>query len=381
MFLGKWLRVRFLNNRDRISYRVLICLLAMIIAGMLFFGLRPKGYQPANQVQWIEDGPGISFDRFAVAFTRSEDFSTLRENGFSLLFAVRPEISSRPDFRILIAVHDGDDARQLVIGQWRNWIVAMNGDDYDARRKVRRINVDFSGEEGAVLVAFTSGERGTHAYLNGKLFKTYSALQLNWPNDGGKARMVVGNSIYGRHPWRGQLAGLAVFDTALGEQSIDVLYSEWQQNGKFTFSEQDSLTMLFPLMEGEGEIAHDLSGNRIHLQLPSRMQILKKEVLARVWHLAENTGDLVLDVTLNFFGFLPLGFVLAAVLERGRRFRRYYWQAAILFCFAFSMSIEVAQVWLPSRYSHLMDLVLNTAGGATGVAGYVGVRGRMALLA
>jgi len=350
----------------------------MIIAGMLFFGLRPKGYQPANQVQWIEDGPGISFDRFAVAFTRSEDFSTLRESGFSLLFAVRPEISSRPDFRILIAVHDGDDARQLVIGQWRNWIVAMNGDDYDARRKVRRINVDFSGEQGAVLVAFTSGERGTHAYLNGKLFKTYSALQLNWPNDGGNARLVVGNSVYGRHPWRGQLTGLAVFDTALGEQSIDALHSEWQETGIFAFSEQEGLTMLFPLVEGEGQVAHDLSGNSTHLQLPSRMQILKKEVLAPVWHLAENTSDFVLDVILNFFGFMPLGVVLAAVLERGRRLRRYYWQAAILFCLAFSMSIEVAQVWLPSRYSHLMDLVLNTLGGAAGAGFYVGVSRRMA---
>jgi len=167
-----------LKDGNRPVYAFLVCLLMAIIGGMLFFGLRPKGFQPANQVQWIEEGPGISFDRFAVAYTASEDFSPLSQNGFSVVFAVLPEVSSRPDFRVLIVVHDGDDARQLVIGQWRNWIVAMNGDDYDARRKARRINVDFSGEEGAVLVAFTSGERGTRAYLNGKLHKTYSTLQL-----------------------------------------------------------------------------------------------------------------------------------------------------------------------------------------------------------
>ncbi len=372
---GNW--IELFKEGNRTGYAFLVCLVLIIIGGMLFFGLRPKGYQPANQVQWIEEGPGISFDRFAVAYTNSEDFSPLRDGGFSVVFAVRPETSSRPDYRILMVVHDGDDERQLVIGQWRNWIVAMNGDDYDARRKVRRINVDFSGEEGAVLVAFTSGESGTRAYLNGQLHKTYSALRLNWPNDGGKARLVVGNSIYGRHPWRGELGGLAVFDTALSAQYIDVLYGEWQEKGKFAFSEHDFLTMLFPLVEGEGKIAHDLSGNSIHLQLPSRMQILKKEFLSPVWHLSENTADFALDVFLNFFGFFPLGFVLAALLARGRRLRRYYWQAAILFCFAFSLSLEIAQVWMPSRYSHLMDLVLNTAGGAMGVGLYAAVRRRV----
>lgn len=371
MVFGKDYWGKLLRDRDKASYAILLVLLPAIIAGMLYFGLRPKGIWPDNNVQWVAEGPGISFDRFAVAYTDSVDFSRLQENGFSIVVAVHPEISSRPDYRILMVVHDGDDARQLVIGQWRNWLVAMNGDDYDARRKARRINVDFAGANGAVLVAFTSGEGGSRVYLNGQLIKTEPSLHLNWPNDGGRARLVVGNSIYGRHPWRGELTGLAVFRSVLDAESIDALFGKWRDSGQFAFSGQEGLKMLYPLSEGAGEIAYDSSGNSIHLQVPSRMPILKKEVLARTWHLAENTSDFVLDVLLNFFGFLPLGFVLAAVLERSRRHRKYYWQAAVIFCFGFSLSLEVAQAWLPSRYSHLLDLVLNTLGGAMGVCLYV----------
>jgi hypothetical protein len=206
MGLGKNYLKRVFKDPDRASYAILVCLLLAIIAGMLYFGLRPKGYRPDNNVQWTEKGPGISFDRFAIAYTGSEDFSPSQEDGFSVVFAIQPEISSRPDYRILMVVHDGDDERQLMIGQWRNWIVAMNGNDYDASRRVRRISADFAGADGTVLVAFTSGKEGTRAYLNGHVTRTDPLLQLNWPNEGGQARMIVGNSIYGRHPWRGELS-------------------------------------------------------------------------------------------------------------------------------------------------------------------------------
>jgi VanZ family protein len=371
MDFGKNSRERVFRDRDRASYALLVFLLLAIISGMLYFGLRPKGYRPDNNVQWAEKGPGISFNRFSIAYTGSEDFSPSQEDGFSVVFAIQPEISSRPDYRILMVVHDGDDERQLMIGQWRNWIVAMNGDDYDARRRVRRISADFAGAEDTVWVAFTSGKAGTRAYLNGNVTKTDPLLQLNWPNEGGQARMVVGNSIYGRHPWRGELSGLAVFGHALDSEGVGILFDEWQNSGMFDFSGYSGLKMLYPLSEGSGEIAYDQSGNGIHLQIPSKMHILKKEVLAPTWHLGENTSDFLLDIFLNYFGFWPLGFFLAAVLKRGRLLRKYYWQGAILLCLGFSLSIEVAQVWLPSRYSHLLDLVLNTMGGATGVLLYV----------
>jgi glycopeptide antibiotics resistance protein len=37
-------------------------------------------------------------------------------------------------------------------------------------------------------------------------------------------------------------------------------------------------------------------------------------------------------------------------------------------CFLLSLAIELAQAWIPSRSSQMLDLMLNTLGGATGVA-------------
>jgi hypothetical protein len=100
--------------------------------------------------------------------------------------------------------------------------------------------------------------------------------------------------------------GLAVFGHALDSEGVGILFDEWQGLGRFAFSGHSGLKMLYPLSEGSGEIAYDQSGNDIHLQIPSKMQILKKEVLARTWHLGESTSHFLMDIFLNYF--LPLDF-------------------------------------------------------------------------
>lgn len=348
----------------------LICVVLAILVSMLYFGLRPKGYRPANNLQWVDGGAGIVFDRYSIAYTDVVDFSSLRAGGFSVAFAVRPDLSGKAAFRILMMAHSGDDARQFVIGQWRSWIIAMNGDDYDNSRKVKRISVDIAQSDGTVFLVLVSGEAGTSFYVNGQLKGTAPSLRLTWPNRGGASRLIVGNSIYGRHPWRGELSGLAVFGYALDKEGVGALFKKWQDAGKLAFSPGHGLKMVFPLDEGSGEVAHDRSGNGINLNLPSRMEILKKEMLVPPWHALRNRSGLALDGALNFFGFWPLGFFLAALLERSRLFQKRFWQTTVLFCFLFSLSMEVMQVWLPSRSSSMLDLMLNTLGGGVGAGVY-----------
>jgi len=355
---------------------ILACIVLIIIALMLYFGLRPKGYQPANNLQWVDGGPGIAFDRFAVAYTDEGDFSFLQQSSFSVVFAARPELSGRAGFRFIMAAHDGDDGRQLLIGQWRSWLIAMNGDDYDNSRKVKRISVEIAHSDGPVFVVLASGEGGTSVYVNGQLQRTDPSLRLRWPNADGAARLVVGNSVYGRHPWQGELLGLAVFGYALDEDGAGALFREWKETGKFAFSDADGLKMLFPFDEGAGEIAHDRSGSGLHLAMPSRMRILKKEMLVPPWRNATNQSGLVLDAAVNFFGFWPLGFFLSAMLARTRRFQKCYWQVTVLFCLAFSLSLETVQVWVPSRSSDMLDLILNTLGGGTGAMVYAVLHSR-----
>lgn len=63
---------------NRSEQVLLVCIVLIIIAMMLYFGLRLKGYRPANNVQWVDGGPGVAFDPFAVAYTEEVDFSALK---------------------------------------------------------------------------------------------------------------------------------------------------------------------------------------------------------------------------------------------------------------------------------------------------------------
>ena len=92
------------------------------------------------------------------------------------------------------------------------------------------------------------------------------------------------------------------------------------------------------------------------------------------WAELEIDKRLFLDVAINFIGFVPLGFLLAVVLmQSGSLGAKAVFRLTVVFCFMLSLGIEVAQAWLPSRSSSLLDLVMNTVGALVGA---LIVRGR-----
>jgi glycopeptide antibiotics resistance protein len=104
------------------------------------------------------------------------------------------------------------------------------------------------------------------------------------------------------------------------------------------------------------------------LIIPSEVEIFEKDVLA--WpHLGGvATPRMIEDVLINFIGFIPLGFLLIATLSRIETVGdRTGLLVAVLIAFSFSLCIEVAQVWIPTRDSSMLDLLLNTFGGGAGV--------------
>jgi VanZ family protein len=349
-------------------------LTAAVVIGMLYFGFAPKGYRHANNIRWKMEGPGISFGRFGIAYTEPIAWNAPDGSAFSLEIALQPENIGGGFYFIMLA-HGGDDARQLIIGQWQSVIVAMHGDDYDNRRKSPKVMVDIKeAADQPMLISLVSGRHGTRLYLNGVLKRENPALRLQWPDTGAGARLVLGNSVYGNNSWRGAVSGMAVYAHDLSREQVDRNYREWRSKGDFSFARADGAELLFQLDEGGGEIAWDRSGNDRHLIVPAYMKILKKEILMPQWQMGRNQWYYEKDVFINFFGFWPLGFLLAAVMERSRRFRKYYIAGPVLIGFFFSLSIELGQVWIPSRTSSLSDLILNTLGAGAGMLVYVALR-------
>jgi|JI8StandDraft_2_1071088.scaffolds.fasta_scaffold06084_4 VanZ family protein len=71
------------------------------------------------------------------------------------------------------------------------------------------------------------------------------------------------------------------------------------------------------------------------------------------------------DAWVNFIGYLPLGLLLVLALSRHLRLSM-AWCCAVLLAAGLSLSMELAQAYLPSRVTSQMDLVLNTSGALAG---------------
>lgn len=363
-----------LNQRKDKTYYAILAGLFLIVAVLSFFGLRPKEYLPENGARWLRPGPGLVFENFGIAHTAPADFAPLADSGFSIVMAIRPTPGLRKAFRFIMVVHDGEDKRQLVIGQWERSLIIMNGDDYSGRRKTPRIianmGANLDNDPQAVFVVLTSDDSGTRIYLNGVLIRHQPALRLKWPSTGERARLVMGNSVRGRDPWAGSLSGLAVFAGALDPAAISSLHKRWRAEGHFTLADMAAIRLFYPFLEGHGTIAYDRGGSGIHLELPNRMPVLKKEVLTlpgRTWWSVNHAELFALDLSLNLIGFIPLGFFMAALLHRTQRFQKRHRLLSVIFCFVLSLTFELTQVWLPSRHSDMVDLMLNVVGGVIGV--------------
>ncbi len=362
------------------SLKLLVCLSFAVLAGILFFGLRPKAFNFSNNVHWIAGQAGIRFDKHGIAYTDpSEAFEKKKRpgsNGFSIELALKPS-PHQDGFSLILALHSGNDENQLVMGQWRSWIIAMNGDDYDHRRGRKRIALNTTSQPAAVrFLTITSGRQGTEIYIDGQIKGTKKDLTLDIPG-GGKTRLVLGNSVYGENSWKGDVYGLAFYAHPLSPQDVALHFKRWQLDRNFSFARKDNPTVLYLFNEKTGSRALDHSGAGRHLKIPSRMQLLDTKILSfsRDW-LRFNAGFLR-DIIINFIGFIPLGLVLyATFVKAGSVFRHHAVLIAVGLCFAVSLSIEILQAWIPSRSSDFLDLVLNTLGGLSGVMIYYKVIGK-----
>ena len=137
------INLNILTNNKKNRLKLLVGLVIAILFGVLFFGLRPKDFTFTNGANWISERPGIRFSKYGIAYTDpfvesiEEGISEL--NGFSIIIAFKPESFHKEGFNFILSIHNGKNCDQLLVGQWRSYIIVMNGDDYSNKRKTPRI--------------------------------------------------------------------------------------------------------------------------------------------------------------------------------------------------------------------------------------------------
>jgi VanZ family protein len=345
--------------------------LIVILIVILFFGLRPRDYNFLNCVTWITDQAGIHLRKYGIVYTNpiidKKETGFSESNNFSVEIALKLENPSTNEFNFIAVLHDGNDSSQLLLAQWRSWIVFMNGDDYAHKRKTNRIAVDTALlPKGPLFLTITTGNNVTKLYCNGKFIQENRNLTLTMPN-GERSRLIVGNSVYGNHSWEGDVFGLAIYKSTLNSKNIELHFDNWSIDHNFSFAKNDKPLVLYFFDEKEGKLALDHAGGNHHLKIPHRMKILERRILEPEWENLEYELNYIQDWFLNFMGFIPLGFSLSATLIRFRgQFYKHVVLKTVFFCFLVSIFIEIVQAWIPSRSSSMSDLILNTCGALTG---------------
>lgn len=346
-------------------------LLAFVLLVTLIAGLDPKGYRFRNEVAWIAPGPGLRFGKFGgvhtAPFLTSGEAAALNRAGFSMETAFSLDRNTGGGYRFLVSFHAVEDRCQLVVGQWREQIIVMNGDDYSHRRGLPRIAADTSKcTTGNVLLTITTGPGGTRLYLNGRESAVDPDLHLTLPVEQKNGRLIVGNSVHAGNPWRGDVLGFALYPRVLSPDQVLRHLSEWASQNSFSSGQLHDPFVLYAFDEGSGGTARDASAHHADIEIPSRLVALGRRAFAPITRDINNMESFVKDVTVNVLGFIPFGFLLASLLRTSLRSN---WKLALVTTaagFLLSFVIELIQAWMPSRDSSLLDLLMNTTGTLLG---------------
>jgi VanZ family protein len=349
---------------------VLLYTTAFVFLIVLFFGLNPKGYDFSNHVTRTADGPGIRFEKYGTAYAQLSAGMPDRvgnSEGFSILLVFQSGRLDNNGSGHILTIHAGEDRNQLVVWQWFSHIIAMNDTDYSHRRKIGRVSAKIpSSPPDQIFLALTTGEKGTCLYFDGKIVTSNHSLRLDVPT-GIQSTLVLGNSVYGDSPWLGSISGLALFDRDLPPAVIASLYNSWAKKRSLIDVGNENPLLHYLFDEKEGTEIIDRAGGSTPLIIPARATPLRKEFLAATSIDSGSMVRLTRDAIINLMGFIPLGFLLTALLIRlvGTSEKRAMIHTVLL-CFTVSLAIEVFQAWIPSRSSQSLDLILNTAGAWMG---------------
>ncbi len=338
---------------------------------LVMVGLWPFAFRPPNRVGWLKDPAGLSFQPDGIAYEpEAADWSgggpPNRPAAFTLELWLEPGRVPANDLFDILTIDNGGYPPGIILFQWRTELLLR------VRERAGHGGLREVGPSGVLaaqtpcFITVTVAPEGTTFYANGFRLKHYPGFTM--PNSRLNGRLILGNAAAGKHPWTGNLFGLAIFNRALNASEVAQHYAMWTSHQTEQLAAEPGLAALYRFDEGNGQRVNDLSTSRHRLLIPERYVVLQKRVLELPWGPDPIEWSDLDDIAINILGFMPFGFIvyryrrLAKPDDRG-------WNIVCAVCagVAISLAIELTQVWLPNRTSSATDLVTNTLGTFLGV--------------
>jgi len=349
-------------------------LLTTALAAVLFItlmaGLKPKGYRFRNDVTWLQHKSGIHIGPIGEAYSR-DSLQWINQktcdSGFTIEISIEAERYQGRGLAEILGFWDGASPEPLMMAQWRNHLIVRVRASY-GKKGYREFGADSilkSGKEQ--LIQIVSDHAKVSIYDNGALVDGPIHCPMMSQN-GLRGKLILGNSATAGEPWSGELLEIAFYQRALSSKEIAFRFSQWVLTGSAALPPATDAVHFFQFKEAGGWVAHNCVANGFDLQIPRLFHIVKKRVLVGPWDDFTWSYSYFSDVGINLFGFMPLGFCMALFLFKVGELRN--WKKTlfltVFICFCISLSIELIQVYIPTRDSQLSDLICNTLGGGAG---------------
>ena len=338
----------------------------VMAAGLLVVGLWPFAFRLPNRAGWLKGRTGLSFQPNGIAYDpESTDWSAGgppdQPAAFTMELWLEPGPVPATDVFDILSIDDGGIPSGIVLCQWKTELLLRIREPAHVRgfREVGPRGVMF--EQTPCFITVTVAPSGITFYSNGSRLDYFPAFTA--PNSWSNGRLILGNAAEGKHPWTGNLLGLAVFNRAFDASEVAQHYASWTNHQAERLATESSLTALYLFDEGSGPWAKDLSTNQHRLLIPEQYQVLRKRVLELPWGPNPIGMSDLDDIAINILGFMPFGFIVFKYRRLAKpdgRIRNVVW--AVCAGATISLAIELTQVWLPNRDSSATDLLCNTLG-------------------
>jgi VanZ family protein len=346
----------------------ILCL--VITAAIGLAGLWPFNFYPQNKVEWLRDRDGVRFYGKGMIFS-SEKF-VLPHPAITIEIFLQTESEIPGHFSHILSIFDDNKLETFFIGQWRSDLLLRKKTETSNHGKIYQgIGIDTLQKGKTRFVTITSRAEGTTFYIDGKFVKDYPKFNIFSHNEGVFSQLILGNSPTGNDYWIGYLFGLAIYNHSLTKEQVFQHFQSWRKKQEPFLLKAEGLVSLYHFDERSGELVHDHAG-RYPLFIPPKFKALKKTILVPPWKDFRMNRSYLTDMLTNTIGFIPFGFFFSAYLwiRKPRPIYRLF-IISFLFSACISLTIELVQVYLPTRSSQLMDVITNILGTAIGVVLFI----------
>jgi VanZ family protein len=347
----------------------LAALCLIVVFGLLGAGLWPFNTHPRNEVSWSPDGKGLRFGAYGTVLGSRVIAQPISVDGSCTVeIFLTPGLAD--DSNTILAFSVRDDPPHLQIGQAGSALYVLR-DIFRSGTEVEHpyINIAHVFQQGQpVLLTVTAGPQGTEVYVNGGLARTRRDFGLSARDLTGN--LVIANSPVGNDSWSGLLQGMAFYGSELSATEVSRHYHDWSTGDRTILTNLGSDT-LYLFREGTGRVVRNMGPSRqTDLYIPDHYVVLHPQFLRPFWKDNYLSVASLRDISVNIWGFAPLGFLLNAVLWRFKSRRRSF-RTSVLLGALLSLIIEVLQYFLPMRVSDSMDVLTNTLGTMIGAWLYI----------